>query len=131
MIRFRRFMNFALPLLLAGIPATAQYGRYGRGGGARNSQPSLSQTPAVTFTGIVRGIDAKLLNIEGPETNTLVFHCSRKTKFFDGDKEIKRDAIKTEAQVSVDAKRAGDGSMDALNVRLEHPKTDDATQGER
>jgi hypothetical protein len=92
---------------------------------------AASSTPAVTFTGIVRGFDSKLLNIEGPETNTLVFHCSKKTKYFDGDKEIKKDVIKTDAHVSVEAKRAGDGSMDALNVRLEHPKTEEATQGER
>jgi hypothetical protein len=85
----------------------------------------------VTFTGIVRGIDAKVLNIEGPETNTLVFHCSKKTKYFDGDKEIKRDAIKTDDHVSVDSRRAPDGSMDALNVRLEHPKTEEATPEER
>jgi hypothetical protein len=100
-------------------------------GGGRSQQPSLSSTPAVTFTGIVRGIDAKLLNIEGPETNTLVFRCSKKTKFFDGDKEIRRDAVKTETHVSVDARRAPDGSMDALNVRVEHPKTEESTQGER
>jgi len=101
-------------------------------GGSRNTQqPSMGATPAVTFTGIVRGFDSKLLNIEGPETNTLVFHCSKKTKYFDGDKEIKKDAIKSDVHVSVDAKRAGDGSMDALNVRLEHPKSEDATPVER
>ncbi len=101
------------------------------GGGGRSQQPSLSATPAVTFTGIVRGIDAKILNIEGPETNTLVFHCSKKTKYFDGGKEIKRDAIKTDDHVSVDSRRAPDGSMDALSVRVEHPKTEEATPAER
>jgi hypothetical protein len=126
-------MYFALLLLLAAaIPASAQYGRTRMGGGSRNTQqPSMSATPAVTFTGIVRGFDSKLLNIEGPETNTLVFHCSKKTKYFDGDKEIKKDVIKTDAHVSVDAKRAGDGSMDALSVRLVHPKDDEATPAER
>ena len=76
-------------------------------------------------------MDAKGLNIEGPETNTLLFHFSKKTKYFDGDKEIKRDAIKIDAHVTVDAKRAPDGSMDALSVRVEHPKTEDATAAER
>jgi hypothetical protein len=124
MIRF-----IALLLLVAANPASAQYGRR-MGVGGRSQQPSLSSTPAVTFAGIVRGIDAKILNIEGPETNTIVFHFSRKTKYLDGDKEIKRDAIRTDAHVSVDAKRAPDGSMEALNVRLEHPKTEEATPGE-
>jgi hypothetical protein len=31
----------------------------------------------------------------------------------------------------VDARRAPDGSMDALKIRLEHPKNDEPTQGER
>ena len=83
------------------------------------------------MTGIVRGFDSKLLNIEGPETNTIVFHCSKKTKYFDADKETSKNAIKTGAHVSVDAKRAADGSMDALSVRIEHPKTDEATPAER
>jgi len=131
MIRLRRFMILALVLVAAGIPASAQYGRPRYGGGGRSQQPSLSSTPAVTFTGIVRGFDSKLLNIEGPETNTLMFHCSKKTKYFDGEKEIKRDEIKVDAHVSVEAKRAPDGSMDALKVHIEHPKTDEATQGER
>jgi hypothetical protein len=131
MSRLRRFMTFACVLVVAGVPASAQYGRPRYGGGGRSQQPSLSSTPAVTFTGIVRGGDAKLLNIEGPESNTIVFHCSRKTKYFDGDKEIKRDAIKIDVHVSVDAKRAPDGSMDALKVHIEHPKTDEATPGER
>ena len=126
MIRF----IFALLLLAAAIPASAQYGRR-MGVGGRSQQPSLSSTPAVTFAGIVRGIDAKLLNIEGPENNTIVFHCSKKTKYFDGGKEIKRDQIKIEAHVSVDARRAPDGSMDALKIHLEHPKSEEATQGER
>lgn len=125
-------MNFALLLFLAAaIPASAQYGRSRMGGSRNTQQPSLSSTPAVTFTGIVRGFDSKLLNIEGPETNTLMFHCSKKTKYFDGEKEIKKDVIKMDAHVSVEAKRAGDGSMDALNVRLEHPKTEEPTQEER
>ena len=123
-----RFIALLL-LLAAAIPGSAQYGRR-MGVGGRSQQPSLSSTPAVTFTGIVRGIDAKILNIEGPETNTIVFRFSKKTKYLDGGKEIKRDAIKTDAHVSVDAKRAPDGSMEALNVRLEHPKTEEATPGE-
>jgi hypothetical protein len=133
MIRLRHFINCALLLLLAaGIPATAQYGRPRQGGAGRNSQQApLSQTPAVTFTGIVRGIDAKLLNIEGPETNTLLFHCSKKTKYFDGANEIKRDTIKAGDRVSVDARRGPDGSMDAVSVRIEHPKAEEATRGER
>ena len=125
MIRF-----IALLLLVAANPASAQYGRR-MGVGGRSQQPSLSSTPAVTFAGIVRGIDAKILNIEGPETNTIVFHFSRKTKYLDGDKEIKKDVIKMDVHVSVEAKRAGDGSMDALNVRLEHPKTEEPTPEER
>src|ERR1051326_8876322 len=52
----------------------------------------------------------------------MLFHCSRKTKYYDGEKEIKRDVIKAGDQVSVDGRRAPDASLDAVIVRVEHPK---------
>ena len=122
--RIRQCANVALLLFIA-LPAMAQYGgrgRIGTSGRQRSQPPSLSQTPLATFSGIVRGIDAKILTIEGPESNTLLFHCSRKTKYYDGEKEIKRDLIKSGDQVSVDGRRAPDASLDAVIVHIEHPK---------
>ena len=75
-----------------------------------------------SFAGTVRGVDSKGLTLERPDENTLEFNCSKKTKFFDGTKKIKAADLKPGDRVSVEAKRAIDGSLDAVNVRLEHEK---------
>ncbi len=79
--------------------------------------------PLPSFAGTVRGIDSKGLTIERPDANTLQFNCTRKTTYYDGSKKIKASAIKPGAQVSVEAKRALDGTLDAVNVRLEREKS--------
>src|SRR6266481_8602680 len=110
MMRNRRFARSVLVLiLLTAFSAMAQYGRRGGGGmGRRDIQGGPVDTPLATFTGTVRGSDSKLFTIEGPDGNTLMFHCSRKTKYYDGSKEIKRDALKAGDRVSVEGHRAGD-----------------------
>jgi hypothetical protein len=79
--------------------------------------------PLPSFGGTVRGIDSKALTIERPDANTIAFNCSKKTTYYDGSKKIKVSEIKPGDQVSVEAKRAPDGSLDAVNVRLEHQKS--------
>ena len=75
-----------------------------------------------SFAGTVRGVDAKGLTLERPDENTLEFNCSRKTKFYDGPKKIKGTDLKPGDRVLVEARRAIDGSLDAVNVRVEHQK---------
>lgn len=124
------------------MPASAQFGRFpgsgspipGRGGvglpspvpGGRQPGTGKQKTPdepLPNFTGTVRGIGSKTLTLEGPESNTLQFNCSKKTKYYDGSKKIKSSAIQAGDRVSVEAKRAPDGTLDAVNVRLEHSKS--------
>ncbi|MGE5647520.1 MAG: DUF5666 domain-containing protein [Acidobacteriota bacterium] len=78
--------------------------------------------PLPGFGGTVRAIDSKEITIERPDTNTIQFHCTRKTAYFKGAKQIKASAIKPGDRVTVEARRAPDGSLDAVNVRLEHSK---------
>jgi hypothetical protein len=73
------------------------------------------------FNGIVRSFERNTLTIEGSDANTLDFHCSRKTAYFDGKTKIKPSAIKPGDRVSVEATRAPDASLEAVNVRLERP----------
>jgi hypothetical protein len=73
------------------------------------------------FTGIVRSFERNTLTIEGSDANTLDFRCTRKTAYFDGKTKIKREALKQGDRVSVEATRAPDASLDAVNVRLERP----------
>ena len=94
-------------LLAAGMPATAQ----------------IFAEPLATFTGVVKDIDGKALTLEEADANTLRFVCTRKTRYFDGNKKIKASGIQPGAHVSIETKRFPDGELEAINVRLEHPKS--------
>jgi hypothetical protein len=106
------------------------YAQVGRGRPQRTGQGAGTSLPKAvpdvtlpSFDGKVRGIDEKLLTLERPDSNTMEFHCSKKTHYFDGTKKVKADAVKTGDSVSVEAKRAPDGSLDAVNVRIQRPKS--------
>jgi hypothetical protein len=86
------------------------------------AQTGVWPVPLATFTGTVRGADKKSLLLELPDSNTLQFFCSGKTRYYDGSKRIRADAIKAGARVSVDASRGLDGKLDAVTVRLLRPE---------
>lgn len=125
----------ALLLLLASqLAAIAQMYPYpgrtypGQGTRGTNRAPNAGQQtqagePLPSFDGTVRGIDSKLLTLERPDSNTIEFYCSKKTKFYDGSKKLKASAIKAGDKVLVEARRAPDGSLDAVNIRLDHKKS--------
>jgi len=75
-----------------------------------------------SFSGRVLGVGDKVLTLERPDSNTIEFHCSGKTRYYDGAKKVKASAIAPGDEVSVEAKRAPDGSLDAVNVLLVHRK---------
>ena len=95
-----------LLILAAGRPADAQ----------------IIPEPLATFTGVVKDIDGKALTLDEADGNTLRFVCTRKTRYYDGNRKIKASAIKSGAHVTVETKRFPDGELEAINVRLEHPK---------
>ncbi len=74
------------------------------------------------FDGTVRGIGPKSLMIVRPDDNTIEFNCTRKTKFFEGQKRIDASAIQPGDYVLVEAKHAPDGTIDAVTVRLDRRK---------
>jgi hypothetical protein len=88
--------------------------------------PAMAQkTPGgvvPTFTGLLKGQDSKTLTLETLEAHTLLFHLSRKTEFLNGAKKIKGSDLKTGDHLAVEARRAADGSLDALVVRLAEPR---------
>jgi hypothetical protein len=71
------------------------------------------------FAGTLKGADSKTVLIEDQDANLLEFHCSRKTRFLDGKRAIKPADLKPGERVSVEARKAPDGSLDALTVRRE------------
>lgn len=81
--------------------------------------------PAADFHGRVRVVTSGLLRVDTAGEQTLEFHYSRKTKFYDGDKKLKAISLKPGDRVSVEARRGLDGGLDAVTVRLERPDSRD------
>ena len=75
-----------------------------------------------TFLGTIHGVDSKLLTLDVPGENLLEFHCSKKTRYWDGAKKLKSADFKPGMNVAVEARRFPDGSLDAVNVRIDRPK---------
>jgi hypothetical protein len=118
--------------VVAGLPGICQTPRQpgagspgGRRGGAKQAQTNpntQAQEPMPNFSGTIHGIDSKLLTLEVPGPNLLEFRCSKKTKYFDGSKKIASSDLKPGDRVAVEARRALDGTLDAVNVRLDRQK---------
>jgi len=89
---------------------------------ARRGGAEQAQEPLPNFSGTIRGIDSKVIALEVPGPNLLEFRCSKKTKYYDGSKKIASSTLKPGDHVTVEARRALDGSLDAVNVRLERQK---------
>jgi len=105
-------------LLLVSLLALALNGQYDSW---RKSDKSV-EVVMPAFPGTVRGISAKSLNVEVHDENMMLFNCSKKTVWLDGTKKIKPDAVKAGDLVIVEARKAPDGSLDAVYVRLQKPK---------
>jgi len=118
----RRIAFVALMVLLAAPAGLSQY--YPRMG--RAAPGAVGDEPLATFNGAVQDIDKKILRIKSEDANTLQFVCDHKTQFFDGDKKIKVTDIKPGDRVSVESKRFRDGELEAVHVRLQHAKTENA-----
>ena len=116
-------------------PGWAQIGYPGRnsgrtpptfpGGKGKQPQSRKQNTDEVlpTFAGTLKSISGKQLLLETDDSNTVQFHCSKKTVFYDGDKKVKPSALKPGDTISVEARRAPDDSLDAVNVRVQRPKS--------
>ena len=118
----RRVAFPALALLAATCVGFAQY--YPRMGKAEPG--GVGDEPLATFTGAVQDIDKKILRIKSEDANTVQFVCDRKTQYFDGDKKIKNTDIKPGDRVLVESKRFRNGELEAVHVRLDRPKTENA-----
>jgi hypothetical protein len=104
----------ALILFAADLPMFCQVWQ------SQMEQESSAADLLASFAGTVRVIKKKVLAIEVEESNTLQFNCSKKTRYYDGNKKLKHSNVQVGDHVSVEAKRAPDGTLDAINVRIEH-----------
>ena len=75
--------------------------------------------PRATFEGTVKAIDHKKM-VVAEEENDMDFYFTRKTRIYDGQKEIKPAQLKTGDRVKVEATPRGDGTVDAAVIRVQH-----------
>ena len=84
----RRVCNFctmgALAVLVTGMLASAKSGQLRKGGYV----DATTQQPMPAFSGTVTGFTGKTLTVESPESNTILFNCSKKTKYYAAEKRI-------------------------------------------
>src|ERR1700687_5660430 len=106
-IRRRIHILSVLLLLALALPGFSQ-GRRTRGAQPAQSVPSVN-VPAATFSGLVQIVDKGSLTLQEDDSNTLRFVCSRKTRYFDGDKKIKLADVKPGDRVTVESKPFPDG----------------------
>lgn len=110
--------------VVAGLPGLCQTRRQPGAGSPRGRRGSVEQAqePMPSFSGTIRGVDSKVLALEVPGPNLLEFRCSKKTKYYDGTKKIASSHLKPGDRVTVEARRALDGTLDAVTVRIDRQK---------
>jgi hypothetical protein len=107
-------------LILALGLIVAQYQQYpGMYEDPRKTEPGASKQAMPAFVGTVADLDNKRLFLENEGSNTMEFNLTRKTEYYDGKTKIKANAIKAGDRVSIESRKAPDGKLDAVIVRLE------------
>ena len=104
------------------LMALAAYGQYYGGWAPERKSDKSVEAVMPAFPGTVKSASARALNVEVHDENEMHFRCSRKTVWLDGEKRVKPEALKEGDLVVVEAKKAPDGTMDAMYVRLQRPK---------
>jgi len=113
----------AVSVFFAPLTASAQGGYSRRRSSVATATSGPYTGPAVTFRGTVRAIGKKEITIDLDEAaqnedHSLTLRRSGKTKFTEGDHEIKASDVKVGAHVAIDATREGDQKLAALNVMI-------------
>ncbi len=85
--------------------------------GLGKAKEQLPPQPLATFHGTVAGMEKRVLLVKDGEGNTLQFEYSRKTRCYDGSKEIKVSELREGDPVEVEARRTLDGRVEAVTVR--------------
>ena len=100
----------------------AQYGRSRNTRSTRTTTGTLDgATPPVSMRGALRSINKKDIVIDTGDDQIVTFKRTKKTRFLKGATEIKPDAFPAAARVFVEASRAMNGDLDAINVFLGEP----------
>lgn len=109
-----------LIVCLGALTLPAQHSRRGATQHRQTPAPNSTSEPLAQFNGTLKAITHKKLTLELSDGNTMEFFCSKKTAYFDGKTQISQSSLKPDDLVTVDAKPAIDGSLDAVKVRKQH-----------
>ena len=128
-LRLRACLTLLAAASVLGVPAYPQYGQTPRSGrtatksrGQSRSNSPTPDAPLVTFRGTLKSITAKKLVLDSEESNEVEFRVSKKTSVLDGDKKLKAADLQADARVEVEARRALNGSLEAVIVHVTHPE---------
>jgi hypothetical protein len=115
------FGSLGLLFVLATVDPASCQSRSGRASGKKSKIETRnpSQEPLAAFPGTVKQIDGKRLVLEGPDSDTTQFNCTKKTQYYQDARKLDRKVVKPGDQVTVEARRAPDWTFDAVNVHLE------------
>jgi hypothetical protein len=98
----------------------AQYQQYpGIYQDPRKTQPGSASQPMPAFIGKVSDVSDKRVTLEIEGGNLMEFTRTRKTEYYDGKEKIKGSVIKAGDRVTIETRKAPDGTLDAVIVRLE------------
>lgn len=78
----------------------------------------MGEQPVATMHGKVVSVTSKIVSVKMDDENILDFHLTRKTKYFANGKKADSKILKPGEPVTMEAIRAPDGSVDALNIRV-------------
>jgi hypothetical protein len=90
------------------------------GAGAAQKNKDAPGVPLVNLSGTLKRLDAHMVRLQDAEGHDLEFRRSHKTRFFQGKREISDKKFHAGDAVSVESSMLPDGSLEAVNVYLEH-----------
>jgi hypothetical protein len=113
----RGAVGVAIVALLGATQLPAQRGRRGAASSTMNAPPLKGVT--ISFHGTVKEVTKKLMLLQADDNQLMTFRCTSKTKFFDGDQNIKGNEVDLDSAATVDVVEDNDLKFLALTVRLD------------
>ena len=103
-------------LLCAGGACFAQRRSRQNGSKATGAGGQSPEEVLIRFPGILKSIDKKQILIETGSEQDLTFRRTKRTRFFDGEKEAKESAAPVGEGVVIEGRRQMNGDLDAIHV---------------
>ncbi len=115
----RQGLVLAVAMCAIVAPLSAQY--RARRGPAPTSPASAGAYKGliVSFHGAVKKLTKKELLLQSDEDQLITLRCTKQTKFFNGEKQIKRSDIDLDTPVTVDASEDTDLKMMAVAIKVD------------